>query len=166
MAQDQNLDRGAIARWAGPGPFQARIEVRGVEIPADEPVEVGGNGTGPTPYELLSAALATCTLMTLRLYASRKGWELPPFTVEVTHEIVPDGAGGRPRDLFRRHIAFEGALDPARHGKLLEIAEKCPVHRTLMRGFEIRTELGEPAAHPKGELATRHERDMERACAE
>lgn len=156
---------GVIARPTGKGRFQAEIAVRGGTILADEPVEAGGGGTGPTPYELLSAALAACTAMTLKLYAERKGWALPPFSVAAAHSIVPAGAGGTPpRDLFTRHIAFEGPLDAAEQERLLGVADKCPVHRTLMRGFEIVTDIGAGAAPLPAEPAAQHARDMEEAC--
>ena len=154
-----------IARPTGKGRFQAELQVRGGTILADEPVEAGGLGSGPTPYELLSSALAACTAMTLRLYAERKGWTLPPFSVAAAHMIVPAGADGAPpRDLFTRNIAFEGALDAAMEEKLLGIADKCPVHRTLMRGFEIRTRIGAVLPPLASEPASRHEQDMETAC--
>ena len=149
---------GVFARPTGTGRFQAEIGLRGGSILADEPIEAGGGGTGPTPYELLSAALAACTAMTLQLYAKRKDWVLPPFSVEATHSA---GAG---RDLFTRRIAFEGPLDAAQEAKLLEIADKCPVHRTLVRGFEIVTHIGADAARPAGEPAAQHQRDMEDVC--
>src|SRR3546814_3741569 len=92
--------------------------------------------------------------MTMRLYADRKEWELPPFTIEVAHEIVPGKPDGTPpRDRFNRHIAFEGALADDRRDKLLEIADKCPVHRTLMRGFEAKTDTG-----PASEIGRAHVR--------
>jgi putative redox protein len=102
--------------------------------------------------------------MTIRLYADRKAWVLPEFEVEVAH--LREGAGGR--DLFTRRIAFEGDLSDEWRAKLIEIADKCPVHRTLMRGFEIVTTAGlrEPASIPKPEAAAQHERDMEEACAD
>ena len=163
--QADGPNHNVIARATGKGRFQAEIAVRGGTIIADEPIEAGGLGTGPTPYELLSGALAACTAMTLRLYAERKGWTLPPVSVAAAHSIVPAGADGiPPRDLFTRNIAFEGSLDPDMSEKLLGIADKCPVHRTLMRGFEIRTNIGSviPALAP--EPAVQHERDMEAAC--
>ena len=167
MSDDPGLDQthNVIARPTGRGRFQTAIEVRGGTIIADEPVEAGGLGSGPTPYELLSAALATCTAMTLRLYAERMGWTLPPFSVATAHASVPAGADGtRPRDLFTRNIAFEGPLDGEMEAKLLTIADKCPVHRTLMRGFEIKTNIGTvvPALQPEPVL--QHECDMEEAC--
>ena len=156
-----------IARPTGAGRFQAELQVRGGTILADEPIEAGGLGTGPTPYELLSGALAACTAMTLRLYAERKGWTLPPFSVAAAHSIVPAGADGSPpRDLFTRNIAFEAALDGEMEAKLLSIADKCPVHRTLMRGFEIRTNIGTVVRPLPEEPSTQHEHDMEQACAD
>ena len=147
-----------IARPTGHGRFQAAIGLRGGGIFADEPIEAGGGGTGPTPYELLSAALAACTAMTLKLYAERKGWALPPFSVEAAHSAAAA------RDRFTRKIAFEGPLGAGEEAKLLEIADKCPVHRTLVRGFEIVTNIGSGAAPPAGEPAAQHERDMEEVC--
>src|SRR3546814_4241310 len=124
LKQHQTANTGVVARPTGRGRFQAEITVRGISFMADEPIEVGGGGTGPTPYELLSAALAACTAMTMRLYADRKEWELPPFTIEVAHEIVPGKPDGTPpRDRFNRPIAFEGALADDRRDKLLAIAD-------------------------------------------
>jgi putative redox protein len=156
-----------IARPTGRGRFQAAITVRGGTIIADEPVEAGGLGTGPTPYELLSGALAACTAMTLRLYAERKGWTLPPVSVAAGHRVIPAGADGTPpRDLFTRNIAFEGPLEGEMEAKLLSIADKCPVHRTLLRGFEIRTNIGTIVPPLDPEPPVQHERDMETACSD
>jgi putative redox protein len=145
------------AEATGTGRFQTRLELPGGAILADEPAEVGGLGSGPTPYQLLSAALAACTSMTLRLYAERKGWDLPPFHVEVSHSFVT------PRDRFDRHIVFSHPLSPEWRARLLEIADRCPVHRTLIRGFEIVTSAGEgEPVEPAGQ----HFNDMEAACAD
>lgn len=164
LHQNESPNSGVIARPTGNGRFQAEVAFRGGAIFADEPAEVGGDGTGPTPFELLSGALAACTAMTLKLYAERKGWALPPFSVEAAHSIQPGAEGAPPRDRFAREIAFEGPLDAAQQAKLLEIADKCPVHRTLMRGFEIVTHIGTGAAHPPGEPAASHACAMEDAC--
>jgi len=160
LKQYQSGDTKVTARPTGQGRFQTRIEMRGGPVLADEPIEVGGLGTGPTPYELLSAALAACTAMTLRLYAERRQWTLPGFAVEVAHSIV---AGDPPRDLFTRRIAFDEALAAEREARLLEIADRCPVHRTLMRGFEVVTTADGPAA--PAEPPAQHLLDMEEACA-
>ena len=166
LHQFESPDVGVAARATGNGRFETAIQVRGAAILADEPVEVGGGGLGPTPYELLSAALAACTSMTLRLYAERKGWAMPGFTVEVAHSLVRGADGAPPRDRFDRHIAFDSPLDPGQAAKTLEIADKCPVHRTLMRGFEIGTRIGAPDEHAQGEPPAEHERQMEQACEE
>ena len=154
---------GVTATLTGAGRFQTRIETRGGMLLADEPVEVGGAGTGPTPYELLSAALAACTTMTMTLYAERKGRPLPDFRVDVAHSRTGEG-----RDLFTRRIDMAAPVDPDWQARLLEIADKCPVHRTLMRGFEIVTRSGTLEAPPPlpAEPAGQHERDMEAACAD
>ena len=167
LGQYESGDLGVVARSTGAGRFQTRIALRGGAILADEPTAVGGLDSGPTPYELLSAALAACTSMTLRLYAGRKQWDLPGFEVEVAHSILPGVGEDAPRDLFTRRIAFDASLDSEREARLLEIADRCPVHRTLMRGFKVVTEAG-AASPPLAALepAEQHERDMEQACEE
>ena len=161
MTQQAQQDPvGVIARPTGRGRFQAEISVPGGTILADEPIEAGGGGTGPTPYELLSAALAACTAMTLKLYAEHKGWTLPPFSVEAAH------SRGASRDIFTRKIVFEGPLDAEQEAKLLEIADKCPVHRTLMRGFEIVTHVGVPGEHLAPEPPESHGAQMEQALSD
>ncbi|HEY1604760.1 MAG TPA: OsmC family protein [Allosphingosinicella sp.] len=135
-----------VARPEGQGRFTTRIDVPGGPIHADEPVDVGGGGGGPTPYQLLSAALAACTSMTIRLYVSRKPWTIPDFRVEVEHALV---AADPPRDRFTRRILFDGPLAGDVRARLLEIAEKCPVHRTLRGGgSEIVTSAEAPAPIP------------------
>jgi uncharacterized OsmC-like protein/fermentation-respiration switch protein FrsA (DUF1100 family) len=120
----------------GAGRFQVEVAAGRTRFFADEPVAVGGLGSGPSPYELLSAALGACTAMTLRLYAEQKKWPLARVKVEVTHEKRRDRT---PPDLFTRAIALEGALDAAQRARLIEIAGRCPVHRTLEAGASIAT---------------------------
>ncbi|HEY0412999.1 MAG TPA: OsmC family protein [Allosphingosinicella sp.] len=130
--QAQGGDEAAIAARAVTGArFATRLDLPGGALVADEPVSVGGGGSGPTPYQLLSAALAACTSMTLRLYAGRKGWTLPDFTVEVAHALIP---GSPPRDRFTRRILFAAAVAPEDEARLLDMADRCPVHRTLSGG--------------------------------
>ena len=124
---------GVRAALTGAGAFQTRLDLPGGPILADEPAAVGGLGSGPSPYELLSAGLASCTVMTLNLYAGRKGWDLAGLEVEVAHARI-DGA-----DRFTRQIRFGADLDSAQRARLLDIADKCPVHRTLDGGAEIVT---------------------------
>ena len=146
-----------VAFPTGTGRFQTLLDVPGGAILSDEPVDVGGLGSGPTPYQLLSAALAACTSMTLRLYAERKGWSLPAFEVTVAHEMT----GGR--DRFARRIGFAQPVTAEWQARLLEIADKCPVHRTLIRGFEVVTEAGSDKPEEPGE---QHMLDMEEVCAD
>jgi putative redox protein len=152
--------QGVSAELTGKGRFQTALQVGGQTILADEPVEVGGLASGPTPYELLSGSLAACTAMTMRLYAERKGWELPPFSVEVVHS-PPLAASAR--DRFMRRIRIAGPIDEERKARLLEIANRCPVHRTLERGFDISTAVGDRSR--SGEPPSQHMIDMEAACA-
>ncbi len=114
---------------------------------ADEPVAYGGTNRGLSPYGLLSASLGACTSMTIRMYARRKGWPLAHVAVEVTHDKVhaQDAAtsGTGKVDRFARTIQLEGDLDDAQRTRLLEIADKCPVHQTLERSNEIETRLAD-----------------------
>jgi putative redox protein len=129
---------------------------------ADEPVSAGGLGSGPNPYELLSAALGSCTALTLRLYAERKGWPVSRVQVSVRHHRPSVDA----RDLFERTISVEGPLDEAQLAQLLSIAQRCPVHRTLDRGSDVQTTLTPAAmdAEPSEAVPPEHMRDMEQAC--
>lgn len=148
-------DEASAASPAGPGVY-ARTPAGGFRtelvtgphtLVADEPASVGGTNEGPTPYDLLAAALAACTGMTLRMYADRKGWPLEEVAVRVEHGRVHAEHGGAcedPRsclDTLRREVRVVGRdLDAAQRARLLEIADRCPVHRTLERGVEITTE--------------------------
>lgn len=110
---------------------------------ADEPEDVGGSDLGPSPYQLLNASLGTCTAMTIRMYSDRKQWLIDKIVVDVTHEKVenPETSSTEKRnrkiDVFRRNIRFEGNLDTEQRTKLLSIANKCPVHRTLSEGSAV-----------------------------
>ena len=112
-------------------------------ITADEPVGFGGTDTGFTPYGLLSAGLGACTAMTIRMYARRKAWPLDGVSVDVDHGKChsADAKDGGKIDCFTRTIHLTGALDAAQKERLLEIADKCPVHQTLERENTIITRL-------------------------
>ena len=126
------------------GPFQNEIFIGGRRYLADEPEAVGGSNSGPNPYEWLSAGLGACTSMTLRMYAQRKGLALERVTVGVGHrrdhasDCVDCGPGDKV-DIFTRHIKIEGDLDDATRKRLIEIADRCPVHRTLESKAVIET---------------------------
>ena len=142
----------------GEGAFQVEVTAGGARFIADEPVEVGGLGSGPTPYDLVAAGLGACTAMTLRLYARGKGLELDRVTVKVGHSRTAEGG-----DLFIRRVHLDGDLSQAQRVRLIEIAERCPVHRTLEKGAAIETAAGdEPKA--TAELPTQHALDMEQLC--
>ncbi|MEO9966903.1 MAG: OsmC family protein [Reichenbachiella sp.] len=115
----------------------------------DEPIEIGGQNKGPTPYDLLSGALASCTSITLRLYANRKKLEVSRIRVRVDfgREYRTDCAScdekGQKVDVFERVITVEGDLTAEQKNRMLEIANLCPVHRTLEAQAEISTRLAE-----------------------
>lgn len=131
---------------SGDGLLQ-HIAVGDYRLQSDEPPEAGGKGLGPTPYELLCSALGACTAMTLRLYARTKGWPLLGVTVTVRHDKIyaADCAECETRvgriDRLDRAIALEGPLDAAQRQRLLEIADKCPIHRTLQSEVHLVTVL-------------------------
>ncbi len=112
---------------------------------ADEPLAYGGTNRGMSPYGFLSAGLGACTSMTIRMYARRKGWPLDHVSVDVCHDKVhaqdAETGSGAKVDTWRRRIRLEGALDADQRQRLLEIADKCPVHRTLERASDVVTEL-------------------------
>ena len=111
------------------GSYRTPIQSGRHAILADEPAEVGGSDSGPSPHGLLAAALASCTTMTLQMYAKHKGIDLALAEVDVSHEKREDADGKY--DVFMRAIRLDGALDDAQRERMLEIADKCPVHRTL-----------------------------------
>jgi putative redox protein len=151
-----------VVAETGAGRFQVEVAVGKTRFLADAPVAVGGLGSGPGPYDLLSAALGACTAMTLRLYAEPKKWPLARVSVDVTHEKRQDRTLP---DLFTRAIALEGALDAAQRARLIEIAERCPVHRTLTRGATIATVAAGEAPAATGDGGA-HARDMAETCAQ
>ncbi len=146
---DETGRQGVEVRETGLGKFQTTVVSGQHRMLADEPESVGGLDSGPSPYDYLSAALGTCTVMTLRMYADRKGLAVDRIGATVLHAKVhaadcEDCAdevrekGGR-IDRFERLITLEGDLDTVTRARLLEIADKCPVHRTLEAGAAVVT---------------------------
>ena len=134
----------------GASPFQLAVQAGPHSLIVDEPVEAGGAGTGPDPYDYLSIALAGCTALTLRIYARHKGLELGRISVTVDHAKVHaddcrdcgEGREGKV-DRLERTISVEGGVDAETGARLVEIADKCPVHRTLENRPAVVTRIAE-----------------------
>ena len=126
--------RAVVSRF-GSGHFQQALEVGNDHFVSDIDQAKGGNSSGPSPHEYLGAALAACTGMTLKMYAQRKSWDLQDAIVTVDIERVND------IEKFKRSIKLVGVVDAEQSQRLLEIANKCPVHKALTGTIEINTEL-------------------------
>lgn len=124
--------REVSVEWAE-GRFAQDIEIGGHRLRADEDRDKGGDNSGPAPHELLLAALGSCTAMTLKVYAERKGWPLRDVRVTL-NGATTDGAFA-----ITRQLTIEGDLDAEQRRRLLEIADKCPVHKTLAGDITIST---------------------------
>lgn len=137
-------DGWVVARIGATG-FRVDITADGHHLVADEPVSLNGTDAGPTPYGVLLAALGSCTAMTLRIYADRKGWPLERVEVFLrqarSHERDCEECATNPVGVFRidRRLELIGALSDEQRVRLLEIADRCPVKQTLARGIEIHT---------------------------
>ena len=146
QAHDESeVPRQVVVRETRNGKFQQIVSVGPHRMLADEPVAAGGDDSGPGPYDFLLAALGACTSMTMRLYADRKALPLERTTVTLRHSKIhaEDCAECETKagmlDQIERVITMEGALDAEQRKKLIEIADKCPVHRTLMSEVRILT---------------------------
>ena len=132
--------------------YAQRVTVGRHELKADEPIDAGGTDTGPSPYDLLAAALGTCTSMTIGYFARKREWPLESVTVQVRHSKVhaADCASCETKegriDRLERMIALIGPLNDEQRQELLRIAERCPVYRTLTSKIDIRTSLVNPGA--------------------
>ena len=132
-----------VSATTGNTGFLTEITVGRHTVVADEPSEVGGTDAGATPYQYLLVALASCTAMTLRMYASRKEWPLERVTVRIrttqSHAVDCDNCETRPVGLRRldRQVELDGALTDEQRQRLLLIADRCPVKQTLARGIEV-----------------------------
>jgi len=134
-----------VVQERGTGKFTQDVIAGQHRLTADEPVEAGGNDEGPGPYDYLLAALGACTSMTIRMYVARKAWPLRRVRVTLRHAKIyaKDCAECETKvgmvDQIEREIALEGDLDAEQTAKVMEIADKCPVHRTLTSEIRIVT---------------------------
>ena len=135
LAEEIPTDQ-VVVEETGGGKFQVVVKAAGTRFIADEPVSAGGLGSGLSPFDILAAALGACTTMTLRMYARQKEWPVDHLRVSVAHQKDKDQS---PPDLFTRTITISGDLDDAQRARMIEIAEKCPVHKTLTNGARIAT---------------------------
>jgi putative redox protein len=109
------------------GLMEQRVEIRGHRLTADEPRDHGGEDSGPSPQELLAASLASCTAVTMEMYAQRKGWDVGDIAVNVTYEPAQRGSPTR----FKMAVELPKELPEEQRERLMQIGAKCPVHRTL-----------------------------------
>ena len=137
---------GEVIVRSRPG-LSASVEVGDHRLAVDEPVEAGGANAGPNPYDLLLAALGACTVITVRLYAQRKGWRLDDVEVRLSHERIhaQDCAECETREGYvhriTKSLSLQGALDAEQRQRLAEIAERCPVQRTLTHEIVVNQTL-------------------------
>lgn len=138
---------GALATLTNDYVFKTDLQTGNHHFIADEPLDYGGTNLGPTPYDFLSSGLAACTVMTVQMYTRRKQWDLKKITCHVHYdkqhaidcELCEENA---PKiDTFTRTISFEGNLDDLQIARMLQIADKCPVHKTLHSETQIITKL-------------------------
>ena len=148
MAELPNQEPRSVSVEGPATGFRTEVEVGGHRLVVDEPTAVGGSDEGPTPYEMVLAGLGACTAMTLRIYADRKKWPLERARISLRHRKVHaqdcidcDQKATR-MDVVDRIITLEGALTAEQRAKLLEIANRCPVHQTLQSKIQVNTTLG------------------------
>jgi len=138
---------GEVVVRGAAGGFAQEITAGSHHLRADEPLSAGGTETGPTPYDLLLAAIGSCTSMTIALYARRKQWPLNSVTIRLRHSRVhaEDCAACETHDakltVIDREIELDGSLDESQRARLLAIANRCPVHLTLGSRIDVKTRL-------------------------
>ena len=143
----ERIESADVIVWGEGSGFAQQIAVGQHRLNGDEPESVGGTGTGPSPYDFLLAALGSCTSMTVGMYARQKNWPLERVTVWLRHSKIyaADCSECEMKegmlDRIERDVRFDGPLTAEQSSRLLEIANKCPVHRTLTSEINIRTRL-------------------------
>jgi putative redox protein len=144
-AEELKSDVPVVVSLSEPG-FTTKIKSRQHSLIGDEPKSLGGDDLGPSPYDFVSIGLATCTAMTIRMYTDRKGWLLEDIEVHVDHQKVhakdlehPEAGRGKVDHFFRK-IKIIGAMDEAQRKRIMQIADKCPVHKTLEGEVHVVTE--------------------------
>ena len=142
MAQDKHP---VVVSENGLGPYQRTVHVGRHTLVADEPLSLGGNDAGPEPMDFLLASLGACTSITLRMYAERKQLPLTGIRVELLHDRVDSEKQGKV-DRIVRTITLEGELTVAQRSRLLAIANKCPMYRTLQSDLRIDSSLADRSA--------------------
>ncbi len=146
-AVPEEITSADVIVWGGGSTFAQQITAGRHRLTGDEPESVGGNDAGPSPYDLLLAALGSCTSMTVGMYARNKNWPLERVTVWLRHSKIyaADCSECETRegmlDRIERDVRFEGPLTAEQRSRLLEIANKCPIHRTLTSEINIRTKI-------------------------
>ena len=141
----EKTDHSPVVVRSIPGKKLAQsITVAGHTFQSDEPMTHGGDATGPSPHDLLLSALGSCTAMTLRLYADRKGWDIGNTTVALTIRWEQRDGHGDKLPVIERLIECDKPLTAEQQARLMEIADKCPVHRTLVVEKTINTRLTAP----------------------
>jgi putative redox protein len=148
IPEEWNLESDlAVVCQSGTDSFTTKVQIGKHKLIGDEPASYGGNDFGPSPYHFLSTALGTCTAMTIRMYANRKEWPVEKITVHLDHHKVHaedcrdcESKEGK-IDEITRIIEVEGNLDANQRDRLLEIADMCPVHKTLHGEIKVRSEV-------------------------
>ena len=146
MSRERHAEGWVVVEGAASG-FAQDIVAGNHRLTSDEPAAAGGSDSGPTPYDLLLAALGSCTSMTIAMYARRKGWPLQRVVVRLHHskahasDCATCEVQDTRLDVIEREIELEGTLAEDQRERLLEIANRCPVHRTLTSEIDIRTTL-------------------------
>jgi putative redox protein len=143
----EGITQADVIVWGEGGAFAQQIAAGRYRLKGDEPLSAGGTDTGPSPYDFLLAALGSCTSMTVGMYARKKNWPLERVTIWLRHSKIyaADCTECETREgmleRIERDVQLEGPLSAEQRSRLLEIADKCPVHRTLTSEINIRTRL-------------------------